>query len=109
MQTIITILRPDTQPETHILDLPSIPEWSTITTIIKPHIDGHIERVRVWHGGIYTNMFVDEDFQQKKLPYNAEATKVYRANIVEHEPKTDPDSLGTILGNAVLFSRRVYF
>jgi len=78
-----------------------------------------LERVRVladFEGGVNyqpTDMIVDEDFREKRLPRNEYATTIYRrATMLGRTPvrtPSDPEMLPDILGTAVLFDRRVWF
>lgn len=100
------------------------PSLSELNRIVLPELlmddnpEPVLERVRVWHGGRYLDMFADEESKKKGLPVNVEATKFYHANILVHEhgDPVDPAVIARITadwpvvyGNAVLFLRRVWF
>lgn len=84
--------------------------WAIIRTIALEAIgaDNDPEHVLVWHEGKYLDMYVDEIGVLKELPFNAKATKIYRANWLAHEPNPGPEfALPHIAGNAVLFMEKV--
>lgn len=70
MQTIITVLSPNAQPEAYILDSSLSPGWQVMAAVIKPYISGQIERVRVWHGNACTDIVIVKHIQQKILLRN---------------------------------------
>jgi hypothetical protein len=88
MMTTITVLKADgAREETH----------------------GDLERVRVFHDGAYTDMFVDDESIGKGLPVNEAATAIYRCNVLTHDKRAKAEDLPKIYGPAVLFSREVWF
>lgn len=112
MQTTdYTIIRANGDEETHSVELPAEPDYFQLKAIIQPIIGerNDFERVNVLHEGEHTDMFVDENGQLKGLPLNVRATAIYRNNWLTQRPGTPAESLPTIVGTAVLFSRRVWF
>lgn len=93
------------------VDWPDDPGLERIRDLVVPLLSGgDLERVRVWHNDIYTDMFVDENFIDKSLPANPIATDIYRANTMAHvKPTPDLNTLPHIHGTAVLFLRPVWF
>lgn len=110
MKTVITILHVNGQQEQREVDLPEEPGYHTLRDLVSPILNGaDIERVNVLHEGGYTDMFVDDSGLLLGLPRNSAATAIYRHNVLTHEPDVDASSLPAIYGDAVLFSRRVWF
>jgi hypothetical protein len=67
------------------------------------------EHVNVFVDGEYRDMFVDEIGHAKDLPLNEAATVIYRNNVLVHEPgKYRPEELPYIVGDAILFGRKVW-
>ena len=111
------------QPNSHLtpgmVQWPMEPGYDAISQLVTPLLDGaQLEHVRVWltpdykpnQAGAYTDMFVDDMGLLKGLPINSLATKIYRANILTHDPKLAATmELPFIHGPAVLFSRRVWY
>jgi hypothetical protein len=110
MMTTITVLKADgAREETH-RDLPEILEFKIVRGLVLPHLDGgDLERVRVFHDGAYTDMFVDDESIGKGLPVNEAATAIYRCNVLTHDKRAKAEDLPKIYGPAVLFSREVWF
>lgn len=110
MMTTITVLKADgTREETH-RDLPEILEFKIVCGLVLPHLEGGgLERVRVFHDGAYTDMFVDEHGAEYDLPVNEAATVIYRCNRLTHDKRARAQDLSKIYGPAVLFSRPVWF
>ena len=79
--------------------LPSLTEMQEI-------VDGHIEPVRVLRGDLpaltHTYMVVNEEGGLFGLPYNAEATKLYQADIARLLPTQHGGS--QIVGDVIHFS-----
>ncbi len=110
METPFAILRPGAKAEAGSADLPPKPEYRELSKLLWPLLDtAGIERVLVLHNGAYTDMFVDGQGVEKGLPRNDTATRVYRNNFLTHHEGHDPESLPVIYGDAVLFSRKVWF
>jgi hypothetical protein len=86
--------------------------WALVRGIAQDVIGlgNEIEHVNVWHTGKYLDMFVDETGVLKALPRNEQATTIYRANVLAHEPETvgDIEELPFIAGDAVLFMEKVW-
>jgi hypothetical protein len=113
VETRLTVIRPGVKTET--LDMPDLPIWPGLdrlkrTLCVKGRLgdDAHMEHVSVLLDGRPTDMFVDEDGHAKGLPYNAAATKVYRAHALFRNPDQDAEKLPKIVGPAIIFSRRVW-
>lgn len=92
----------------------NVPTIRELRALVGPEIpslnDPHAaERVNVWFGEKYTDMFVDEVGIEKGLPRNERATEIYRANWLRAHPKDDPESLPHVAGVAVVFDARVWF
>ena len=124
MKTTYTVLRADGTKETGEVDWPEQPEFGQIKAFVTPLIpsltgvgpDGKPLPRFAWHEhvavlweGERRDMFVDEHFIEKRLPFNEEATKVYRNNWLTMHPDADPETLPPIHGDAVIFGRRVWF
>jgi len=130
MKTRMLIIPPLGQPTITGLDLPPEPDFKAIVRLVTPILFDNLnpkamafgvslERVRVladFEGGVNyqpTDMIVDEDFREKRLPRNEYATTIYRrATMLGRTPvrtPSDPEMLPDILGTAVLFDRRVWF
>lgn len=109
METRYTILRADGTSADGFVDWPEEPKLDHIKSLVEPIVGGWPERVRVLCDGNYTDMFVHDDGWAIGLRRNAAATAIYRANWLAQHPKTNPDSLPAIAGDAVLFGRRVWF
>lgn len=84
--------------------------WKAAKPICQAVIGEHndVEHVKVWHDGVYRDMFIDGDGQLKGLPRNERATAFYRANALAHQGVTDPESIDDIAGDAVLFFEKVW-
>lgn len=107
----ITVIRPG-QPDEVIAvpDLPERPAFDVLGKIVWPHLDGgEMERVNVYWGGRYTDLFVDAEGVEKGLPVNEKATEIYHNNLLTHAPEDLDDDAPKVYGPAVLFSRRVWF
>lgn len=104
------IYKPSHPVETKQVDWPEQPGFKQINELVKPLLEGaNLEHVTVLHNGKRADMFVDEVGALKRLPVNAEATAIYRANWMQQHPGTDPNSLPEIYGTAILFDRQVWF
>jgi len=85
--------------------------YSQLKSIFAEHIgaDIEMERVNVFHDGRYTDMFVDELGKINGLPVNERATRIYRANMLAHDPDPPlPDDMPWIHGDVLLFSEKVW-
>lgn len=103
-------------PEVYVVDWPKDPGYGRIKALVEPLIGGEpLEQVAVLHAGQRRDMFVSETGNvhlttRDPLPINDAATAIYRHNRLTQHPGTDPDTLPTIAGTAVLFTnRRVWF
>lgn len=88
------------------------PGLDAIKAVVTPHLNGgRMEHVTVFHNGEYVDMFVDDDGKEKNLPRNEKATRIYRNNVLTHEPGKypDPEVLPYVYGPAVLFLEKVWF
>jgi hypothetical protein len=110
MDTPYAILRPGAKAEAGSVDLPPRPDYRELKATIQHLLGGvAVERVFVLHNGQYTDMFVGETSAILGAPRNEAATKVYRNNFMTHHPGENPESLAAIYGDAILFSRKVWF
>jgi hypothetical protein len=116
MQTKMRVLAL-TRSQLLSVELSDPPEYHELVELLEPHLHTPlIERVRVFWGvrgepPCYLDMFVDESGRRKKLPRNEAATRIYRNNVLVHEPERYeyPELLPAIYGPAVLFYDRVWF
>lgn len=89
---------------------PKEPGYHKIKDLVSPLIGGgFIEHVSVLHDGRPRDMFVDGDGHQKGMPRNERATAIYRTYAMSRNPGGDPEDLPSIVGPAVLFTKRVWF
>lgn len=97
-------------PEVRQVSVAERPSLEDLRKLIEPHLDGgHLEHLLVLYDGGERDMFVDEEGALKRLPYNPEATLIYRASWLRRHPADDPRSLPAIRGPAVLFDKRVWY
>lgn len=109
-RTNYRVFHVDGTTTSHMVEWPEDPGYDRIRILMEPILSGgHLEHVTVLHGGRAADMFVDEEGLIKGLPRNEAATKIYRNNWLTKHPKTDPETISFIAGNAVLFERRVWF
>mgnify|MGYP001599508811 FL=1 len=115
IETKYTVIQPDGTTRDEVVKWPQKPGYKAMAALIDPLVGGNLERVNVLDPNrrdksefTYTDMFVN-DRHQGKLPANAKATEIYRANWLKANPKDKPDSLEMIYGTAILFHRRVWF
>ena len=103
-----------------IAQLPKHPSLRQLHAVIDPLLDhGELEHVTVLADftgkGVLRvlDMFVDEDGMKKGLQRNEAATEHYRrACLMGRTPvpvPSDPETLDYVVGNAVLFDRKVWF
>ena len=110
MKTGYTIYRTNGTKELSSLDWPEDPGYSAIKALVQPIVGDSLEHVTVLHDGERKDMFVDELGHVRKggpKPLNEAATEIYHAVIVAYG--WNPETLPTIVGDAVLFHRRVWF
>ncbi len=112
MKTRMHILRPGQPAETRDVELRTrdgdVP-WPALRALIERALDGAaLEHVTVLWQDRRADMFVDEIGVLKDLPYNEEATAIYRANWLAQHPATEPEALPFIAGPAVLFDDIVW-
>jgi hypothetical protein len=92
------------------IEVPQAPNRDQLRALVEPLLDGQrLEHVAVLWDDKRCSMFVGETSTIDGLPFNAEATKVYRNNWMTRHPDADPDELPEIRGPAVLFDRNVWF
>lgn len=104
MATHYEIIRPDGTRTMEVVDWDDNPGYDRLKLLIDPLLSGAwLEHVTVLYNGQRRDMFVDENGHGKDLPYNDEATKIYRNNWLTQHPDVDPDSMPYIVGTAVLF------
>lgn len=115
MKTKMLIMRPEEPNEKREVELPKYPSYPTLRDLVGPIIGcHHIEHVTVladFEGATAyrrSDMFVDEDGHAKGLPFNGNATAIYRRNALLHQGVKDPETLSWIAGPAVLFDRIVW-
>jgi len=111
--TRITVYRPGLPPEPRTFLFQEHPSVIDLRRLLLVDdllwAKNYYERVRVWHGGEYLDLFVDETGALKDLPRNEAATTIYRANAIAHMPDVkDPEELDAVFGVAILFHRRVW-
>jgi hypothetical protein len=84
--------------------------WRMVRDIVLDVIgrDNNLEHVLVYWDGKYVDMFVDENGLASGLPRNEFATRICRYNIVTHEPGAIAEELPFIVGDAVLWSDRLW-
>ncbi len=115
MKTTYVIFYPDGSSTEGSCDLEEQPGYDAINAVVRPLIrtlltkSDHMEHVTVLHEGERRDMFVDDEGQRKDLDRNEAATSIYRNNWMTHYPKTDPETIPYIYGDAVLFGRRIWF
>lgn len=119
MQTRLLVMRPDQPHKVIRVDLPREPGYHALRDLLTPLLDGapleHVAVLADFSGGTdfkRADMFVDELGHVRDdgpLPVNGAATAIYRRAALRHSPGTDPDTLPTIVGPAVLFDRIVWF
>lgn len=109
--TTFHVYRPAAEKrETHTVMLVSEPSYDEIKAVVGPYLeDGRMEHVSILFNGVRSDMFVDEDFNEKGLELNEEATKIYHASSLQREPEADTSDWPKIRGVAVVFDRRIWF
>lgn len=111
MQTTLTILRPDAEPETVVIDMAPRPSFDEICKALQPYFGlAYTEHVSILgEDGKPADMFVDENGHITGLPRNEKATEHYRRGWLKQHPNAAPESLHFIVGTAVVFDRRVWY
>lgn len=108
------IIEPEGTTERRELELAMGMPYPKLRAVLKPLIDGEIERVRVWARfeealqPQYCDMFVDEDGQQKDLKPNLIATAVYWSNVLMHQGISSIETWPMVRGRAILLRERVW-
>jgi hypothetical protein len=115
MVTRYRIMRPDGTNELREVDWPSHPNYERIRDLVAPLIDnGSIECVHCladFEGGTNyqrSDMIVDENFLERRLPRNEAATKIYRRAAMLRMPGREAETLPPICGTALLFDRIIW-
>lgn len=108
--TQYTIIHPDGREDERLEHMPEDPGYHRLRTVIEPHTGEPMEHVTVLYKGKRADMFVNEmgHLTEPPLPLNPKATAIYRNNWLTQHPGTDPNSLPTIVGVALLFHRIVW-
>jgi hypothetical protein len=115
MKTDYIVYRTDGTTTEASCELAEHPGLDAINAVVRPLIGtlltkyDHLEHVAVMIDGERRDLFVDEDGQAKRLERNEAATTHYRRSWLTAYPKTDPETLPYIYGDAVLFGRRIWF
>lgn len=116
MKTEYTIFKPgDSAVERGEIDWPPEPGYKLIKALVESLLgDGEpLEHVSVLHDGRRRDMFVSDLGHMHlttrgPLPINDRATAIYRNNWMTRYPDSDPETLPTIAGTAILFHRIVW-
>jgi hypothetical protein len=94
---------------------PLWPLYQDIAALVRSHIGGEpMEHVSVLQGTDKRDMFIAEMGHMRlttraPMPFNSKATTLYRNALLQGGMRGhDPDTLPTIVGNAVLFARIVW-
>lgn len=97
------------------IDWPRHPGYEAIKALVEPILGDNepLEHVTVLFEGKRADMFVSEIGHRRlttrpPLPRNDRATSIYRTAWMAQHPDQDPESLPTIAGPAILFSRIVW-
>lgn len=89
---------------------PKDPGYDLIMTVVEQIFPRHTsEHVSVLYNNQPCDMFVDETGHWKKLPRNNKATDIYRANWLKQHPTAHPETLSHIVGDVILFERRIWY
>ena len=114
-QTEVRLYRvTNSQPEIFNVELAARPTYVALRDIIRKHLGPvNFERVQVMHPDTprtkMIDMLVDKDGKPKGLPVNEAATTLFRAYYLHSLPGTKPEDLQSIVGDALLFMRRVWY
>ena len=111
METKVTIYATTGPRQSAVFDLPAIPTTAELRAVVEPLLDGGaMDRMAVWDGMMFVDMFVDRNAAAKQLPLNQRATEIARAEALAfHKPTPLADTLPAVHGPAVVFARPVYF
>lgn len=110
MKTIYHIFVPEvTEPKTLEVDWPREPGLGLLQGLIEPLVGGHMEHVTVLFNNRESDMFVHEEGRLLGLPRNEKATEIYLTAWKKRFPGLEPDPDAFIVGNAIVFDRRVWF
>jgi hypothetical protein len=111
METTFRVISTDGRNTNHTIDLKEFPTLSELRRIVEPYLHGatmqYVQVLDPETSRDSLDMFVGESAILKRLPVNAEATKLYRAAHMMFHPDDNPDELPAIRGPAVVFARRV--
>lgn len=111
MLTTYTIFRANGERETHSVELPQDPGLERLEAIVLPVLGANnwMERVGLTYDGQPVDMFVDEHGLLTDQPLNLAATMIYQAHIAGYAVPVVRSALPYIVGDAVLFHRRVWY
>lgn len=110
MLTGYTLHRPGQPVSEASAELPRKPCLDALRDLLTPLLGtADFERVAVLRNGGPANMFVNGNGIMKRLDHNGTATALYRAAWLRRYPDTNPDTLSSIYGPAVVFDRPVWF
>lgn len=110
MKTVYRIYTPgQAEPLIQEVDWPREPGLNLIKGLIEPIVGGHLEHVNVLFNDRESDMFVHEEGRIFGLPRNDTATDIYLAAWKKKYPGLEPDKNSYIVGNTVIFDRRVWY
>lgn len=109
-------MRKPTRCTAHLPDFSSPRFWPRLREVVEAVVGDPCVHVNVfWNFPgdehfCYRDLFVNEMGQIRRLPRNELATKMYRNNVLVHDPTRFPlpEALPWIAGPAVLFRERVW-
>ncbi|MEJ6847487.1 hypothetical protein V3589_14865 [Sinorhizobium fredii] len=109
-------MREATQCVAHLPDFTSPRFWPRLREVVEAVVGDPCEHVNVFWAfpgdgtASYHDLFVNEMGQMRSLPRNELATRIYRNNVLTHDPLRfpTPEALPWIAGPAVLFRDRVW-
>ena len=109
LETFYTFIKYNGEARALSAPLPPYPSLQQLKQIIDPLVEGNLEHITVLTSdNEIRDMFINE-MSAGILPRNDLATRFYRNNHLKRYPETPPEDLSAIYGNAVVFSRRVWF
>ena len=110
MITRYTIFRADGTKEEREVDWPAEPDYESIARLVEPVVGDTLEHVSVLFEDEATDMFIDEIGHMRiggPKPSNKAATEIFQAHPVSKGLR--PEELPIILGDVVVFHRRVWY
>lgn len=109
MKTEYTIYRADGTEERSEVDWPLKPSLDQISSVVEAITGSPFEHVYVMVDNAIRDMFVDELGRVRKppKPRNEAATRFYRSASIKQGAA--PESLPHIVGDVILFDRRIWF